>query len=65
MSKVTASKPAEEVEWTETRRHWTLTKTPTEIRQYVDANVTNLASAKLMLAELAVVISALAKRVNR
>lgn len=49
----------------QTRRHPVLTSTPAQIRAHIDANVTNLATAKTALAELAVVVSALAKRIDR
>ena len=49
----------------ETRKHAFLTATPDQIRNYVDTHVTSLATAKTVLAELAIVVSALARRMER
>lgn len=39
-----------------------LTRSPDQIAQWIDANVTDLASAKVVLAKLAVAVSVLARR---
>ena len=65
MTRVVGTKPPEDPAIEETRKHWALTRTPDQIRAYIDQRVTNLASAKLVLAELAVLCSALAKRIDR
>lgn len=65
MTKVAMTRPLEDEAIEDTRRHPILQATPTQIRNYIDVNVTNLASAKEMLKEMAVVISALAKRLDR
>lgn len=65
MARVSATRPLEDPAVEETRKHWALTRTPAQIRAYVDQNVTNLATAKAAIAELAVLCSALAKRIAR
>jgi hypothetical protein len=64
MARVQMTRPLEDEAIEQTRRHPILRATPDQIRAYVDANVTNLATAKAMMAEIAVVVSALAKRVQ-
>ena len=65
MTRVVGTKPPEDPAIEETRKHWALTRTPDQIRAYIDQNVTNLASAKVAIAEIAVLCSALAKRMER
>ena len=65
MGRVNLTRELEDPAIEETRRHILLTASPAQIRAYVEANVTNLSTAKEVIKELAVVISALAKRVDR
>lgn len=44
--KVVANKPAEEVEETRVKRHAVFNATPQQIDNYIENNVTDLASAK-------------------
>ena len=65
MTRIALTRELEDPAIEETRRHWALTRTPDQIRTYIDQNVTNLATAKLAIADLAVLCSALAKRISR
>jgi hypothetical protein len=60
--KIVGTKPAQEVRERQTRQHWILTATPEQIETYINNNVTDLRTAKLLLIELAKVLSVVAKR---
>lgn len=65
MARIQLTRELEDQAIEATRRHPILTSTPTQIRNYIDTNVTNLATAKDMLKEMAVVLSAIAKKVDK
>jgi hypothetical protein len=62
MSKITAQKPEEEQHRYKARNHPIVNATPQQIENYINTKVTNLATAKETLIELAQIVSVLVKR---